>query len=180
MPNGVGLIEHRCDTYVLDARPEMGVKRRSRQLLELKMRTRPPEPAVIGENVHGCVETWQRWSPADRFLSVDDNAEYIDVEKTIVKRRFGTNGQELLLTESTRAMTGEGCDAEIVALLVNGRHAWTFAFAAYGRPDGQLDSVSTAWRSLVVAQARPAQLRLHLGRSCGYPEWIMNVTNTFG
>ena len=174
-PNGVGLLERRCDTYLLDGRVDMGVKQRSRRTLELKLRTGRPEPASVAEDVHGSVETWRRWSPADRLLFLDDATIWVDIDKTIVKRRFGVDGQEQLLSESTRAMTGEGCDAEIGALSANGREAWTFAFAAFGKPGTHHDSLSTAWRSLVIRQARPARLQLLIGCSYGYPEWISKV-----
>jgi hypothetical protein len=175
MPNGVGLLEHRCDTYLLDRRLDVGVKQRSRQTLELKLRTGLPEPASIADDVNGRVETWRRWSPADRLLAMVGDTVWVGIDKTIVKRRFGTDGQEQLLSESTRAMTGEGCDAEIAALSANGREAWTFAFAAFGRPDTHCDLLRTAWRSLVMRQARPDRLRLLIGCSYGYPEWISKL-----
>ena len=175
MPKGIGLLERRSDRYLLDGRLDMGVKQRSRRTLELKLRSGLPQPASIADDVHGLVETWQRWSPADSLLTLYDDTVWVDIDKTIVKRRFGTDGQEKLLSESTRAMTGEGCDMEIAALSANGRQAWTFAFAAFGQPDTQRDSVSTAWRSLSVRDAPPDQLHLNIGGSCGYPEWISKI-----
>ncbi len=146
MPTGVGLFERRCDTYLLDGQLDAGVKQRSGRTLELKLRTGPSEPASIADDVHGSVETWRRWSPANHLLSLDDDADWVDIGKMIVKRRFWTDGQEQLLSESTRAMTGEGCDAEIAAVLANGREAWTLAFAAFGQPDTPRNSLRTAWR----------------------------------
>ena len=175
MPKGVGLLEGRCDTYLLDGRLDMGVKQRSRRTLELKIRTGLSEPASVADGVHGSVETWRRWSPADHLLSLDDDAVWVDVDKMIVKRRFGTDGQEKLLSESTRTMTGEGCDAEIAALSTNGRESWTLAFAAFGPPDTHRHSLRTAWRSLSMRQAPPDRLQLDIGRSYGYPEWIPKV-----
>ena len=178
MPNGVGLLEHRCDTYLLDGRLDMGVKQRSRRTLELKLRTGLPEPASVAYDVHGSVEMWRRWSPADRLLALEDDTVWVDIEKMIVKRRFDTDGQEKLLSESTRAMTGEGCDAEIAALSANGREAWTFAFAAFGQPDTHRDLLRTSWRSLSTRQAPPDGLRLLIDCSYGYPAWISKVMQT--
>ncbi len=175
MPKGIGLLERRSDRYLLDGRLDMGVKQRSRRTLELKLRTGLPQPASIADDVHGLVETWQRWSPADGLLTLYDDTVWVDIDKTIVKRRFGTDGQEKQLSESTRAMTGEGCDMEIAALSANGREAWTFAFAAFGQPDTQRDSVSTAWRSLSMRHAPPDRLQLDIGWCYGYPEWISKV-----
>jgi hypothetical protein len=174
-PKGVGLLERRSDAYLLDGRLDMGVKQRSRRTLELKLRMGLPQPASIADDVHGLVETWQRWSPADGLLTLHDDTVWVDIDKTIVKRRFGTDGQPKLLSESTRAMTGEGCDMEIAALSANGRETWTFAFAAFGQPDTQRDSLNMAWRSLSMRDAPPDRLHLHIGRSCGYPEWISKV-----
>ncbi len=175
MPKDVGLLERRCDTYLFDGRHDTGVKQRSRRTLELKIRTGLSEPTSVADDVHGNIETWRRWSPADHLLSLDHDTVWVNIDKTIVKRRFGTDGQEKLLSESTRAMTGEGCDAEIAALLANGREAWTLAFAAFGQPDTHHNSLRTAWRSLSTRQAPPGRLQLGIGRSYGYPEWISKV-----
>lgn len=172
MPRGVGLLEHRCDTYLLCGRLDIGIKQRSRRRLELKIRTGPSEPASVAPDVCGSVETWRRWSPADRLLTVDDDSVWLDVDKTIVKRRFGTDGQEKQLSESTRAMTGQGCDAEIAALWANGREAWTLAFAAFGQPGTHCNSLRSAWRSLSKRHAPPGRLELGIDCSYGYPEWI--------
>jgi hypothetical protein len=182
MPNGVGLLQHRCDTYVSGGRCDIGVKQRFRQTLELKIRTGLAEPAWVADDVHGNaddvhgnIETWRRWSPADRLLSLADDTIWVDIEKTIVKRRFGTDGQPRLLSEATRTMSGAGCDAEIAALSVNGREAWTLAFASFGHPDTHRNSLRTAWRSLNMRQAPATRLQLGLGNSFGYPEWISKV-----
>ena len=175
MPKDVGLLERRCDTYLFDGRHDTGVKQRSRRTLELKIRTSLSEPTSVADDVHGNIETWRRWSPADHLLSLGDNTAWVNIDKMIVKRRFETDGQEKLLSESTRAMTGDGCDAEIAALLANDREAWTFAFAAFGQPETHHKSLRTAWRSLSMEQAPPGRLQLGTGRSYGYPEWISKV-----
>jgi hypothetical protein len=175
--NDAGLVEHRCDTYRLDERLDVGVKQRSRRTLELKMRMRQPEPSSVADDVNGRIEIWQRWSPADGLLTLDDDTVWVEIDKTIVKRRFRTDGQEQPLSNQTRAMTGDGCDVEIAALSANGQDAWTFAFAAFGEPDTQHDSLRAAWRALVERQPRPVELRLHIGRSYGYPEWIARATH---
>lgn len=168
----IGLTEQRCDAYHLDGRLDIGVKQRSQQTLEMKLRTRSPEPISLSGDVNGSVETWRRWSPADALLSLDNRAAWINVEKTVFKRRYDTAGREHPLSQANRAMTGEGCDVEIGALRARGQEAWTFAFAAFGRPETHRESLSYAWRSLVAAGTRPDQLRLDINESSGYPEWI--------
>ena len=169
---GVGLTERRRDTYRLDGRDDIGVKQRSQRTLELKRRTRPPEPSSVADDARGHIETWRRWSPADGLLDLDDNTLWGDIDKMIVKRRFGIDGERRPLSEQSRAMTGDGCDAEIVALSANGTEGWSFAFAAFGHPDTQRTSLDAAWRSLVERRSRPEQLRLDLSRSYGYPQWL--------
>lgn len=176
-PGGIGLFERRCDAYVDDGRFDMGVKKRGRQTLELKVRSSGSDPATLAENVHGYVETWQRWSPADELLSQDEKSTWVDIDKTIVKRRFDSEGQERPLSESNRVMTEGGCDVELAAISANGREAWTFAFAAFGHSETTLDAVRLAWLSLIEVQAPPAELRLHIGSSIGYPEWVETVAN---
>lgn len=176
MPSGLGLLEHRSDTYLLDEPLDVGVKERSRRLLELKLRTCPPEPVTLRDSAHGCLETWRRWSPADQLVSVDSDAAWLAVEKVIVKRRFGTDGREKLLSESTRALTGDGCDAEIAALSVDGRQAWTFALAAFGEPDSHFRSLELALRSVCRRQAPADRLRLQVEDSYGFPEWISRMS----
>ena len=169
---GVGLVEDRCDRYRLDGEGDVGVKRRSGATLELKLRRGPSELFTIGNDVGGQLETWQRWSPADHLVHLTKNSMWVDVVKRVGKRRFRFNGVEVPLSEENRAMTGVGCDAEITTVEVNGRAAWTFAFAAFGPVEGHRRSLQLASEGLVGERARPQQLRLDYDNSCGYPRWI--------
>ena len=167
-----GLTEDRCDAYRLDGQVDIGVKRRFRTVLELKLRLGPPELFFIGRDVDGWLETWQRWSPADGRIYLPENTTWVDVDKTIIKRRFSSDGRELPLSEETRAMTGQGCDAEIATVSVQGRTGWTFAFAAFGPAESHRSSLELAWDALVSDRPCPRRLRLRCTDSCGYPEWI--------
>lgn len=168
----LGVREERCDNYRLDERNDIGVKQRSLQKLELKKRTEPPEIATIADGVRGQIETWQRWSPADQLLEPGSKSEWSAVDKRIIKRRFHPNGQERHLSADTRAMTGDGCDAEIVELSANEQDAWTFAFAAFGDPQTHRSSLAAAWQALIEQRTPPEQLRLNTDGSYGYPEWL--------
>lgn len=169
---GNGLTEARCDTYRLDGQVDVGVKRRFRTTLELKRRLRPAEPFAIGSDLHGRLECWQRWSPADGRVELGDGTIWVDVDKWVIKRRFDRTGEERALSEETRAMTGEGCDVEIARVSADGRSAWTFAFAAFGPLDGHRDSLLAAWNGLLADGPPPGDLRLTADVSCGYPEWM--------
>ena len=172
-----GLVEDRCDAYRLDGQVDIGVKRRFGTVFELKLRQGSPEPFFIGRDMDGWLETWQRWSPADGRIHLTENTTWVDVDKTVVKRRFSSDGQELPLSEETRAISGQGCDAEIATVSVRGRTGWTFALAAFGPADGRRSSLELAWHALVSGRRCPRRLQLHCANSCGYPEWIAKVSN---
>ena len=169
-----GLAETRRDTYRLDGQVDIGVKRRYGTLLEMKLRHGRPEPFLHRE-LDGWLETWQRWSPADRFINLSPNTTWVDVDKTVIKRRFDGDGRELLLTEDTRAMTGQGCDVEVTKVTVDGHQAWTFAFAAFGAAEIHRSSIALAWDALVSEGSRPWPLRMSWAVSCGYPQWMADV-----
>lgn len=172
---GPGLREERSDSYRLDGQADIGVKRRFGTTLELKLRLGPPEPFVIGRDLEGRLETWQRWSPANGRVSLSENTRWIEIDKAVIKRRFDPFGRELPLSEETRAMEGEGCDVEVVAVSVAGRTAWTFAFAAFGPLDCHRVAIGAAWQQLLGGRPPPRQLRLTREASNGYPEWLVRV-----
>ena len=167
----LGLPETRRDSYRLDGEVDIGVKRRYETILELKLRQSQPEP-YLHRDLDGQVETWQRFSPADGMLHLGPTTVWIDVDKTVIKRRFAPTGSEVALTEATRAMTGNGCDAEVAEVAVNGRSAWTFALAAFGEGADHRASLAAAWDTLADGRSRPRQLPIPWGESCSYPEWM--------
>lgn len=169
--SGSGLIEDRCDTYRLDGQVDTGVKRRSRATLELKRRLGPPEPfATVG--LAGQLEVWKRWSPAAGLVQLTDSTLWADVDKTVIKRRFDATGQEVALSERSRPMTGDGCDAEIATISVNAERAWTFALAAFGNAERHRHLLVSTWNALAVGRPEVLALGLLSHRSCGYPEWL--------
>ncbi len=167
-----GLTEVRWDTYRLDGAIDVGVKRRFKQLLELKVRQGPPETFSMTPGLDGWLETWQRWSPADGRVHLSEDTRWIDVHKTVTKRRFAGDGDELELSEDNRAMTGHGCDVEIATVSIEGRTGWTFAFAAFGPVDRHRPLLELAWAALLGGGAVPTPLQLHAGNSFGYPAWL--------
>ena len=167
-----GLAEDRRDTYRLDGQADIGVKRRYQRILELKLRTPVADSGFVRPEAHGRLERWQRWSPADGRIYLTDHANWADVDKSVVKRRFDLDGREVPLTEETRPMQGTGCDAEVASVTVDGHTAWTFAFAAFGDEDRHRDLLAAAWGALLAGRRRPGRLQLRHGDSCGYPEWM--------
>jgi hypothetical protein len=175
-----GLAESRYDTYRLGGPIDIGMKYRFGSILELKRREGAPEPISMGPDEDGWLERWRRWSPADDLVEVGEDTTRVDVDKTVVKRRFDPDGREQPLSEATRAMTGQGCDVEIADVSVDGRAGWTFAFAAFGLADGDRSSIEQAWHTLTEGRPRPQQLRLRPVDSCGYPQWLTTAAGGRG
>ena len=124
----------------------------------------------------GRLETWRRWSPADSQIRLSPDEVWVDVHKTIVKRRFDGDGNEAPMTEAAYASIGVACDVEVAAIEVLGQRAWSLALAAIGPDTSRQDSILTTWAAL--GPNRPACLGsdLHLRDSCGYPEWLIKTT----
>jgi hypothetical protein len=164
---GVG--EERCDTYLLDGRADIGVKRRFRETLELKVRQSLDERIELGEGLAGSPEVWRKWSPAERFLDGSRDGRWVDVHKSIVKRRFSMDGTEIPFSFDEH-QTGPGCDIEVAGVTVGVIQAWTFAFAAFGSPGR--DALLASWQQLVAGTPCPTPFGPRTGRAMGYPEWL--------
>lgn len=174
--SGAGLAEDRCDTYRLDRHVDTGVKRRFRTTLELKRRLGTPEPFAT-RGVNGNLEVWKRWSPADGRVDIDDSTTWVDVDKTVIKRRFDRRAREMPLSEEGRAMSGDGCDVEIAVISVNGLQAWTFALAAFGQPEHQRALLVSTWDALAMGRSDIKAIGLDSRHSSGYPEWLARVAS---
>ncbi len=172
-----GAIEERCDRYRLDDRREMGVKRRFRQTLELKVRRSVGEKLVLDSGLAGRLEVWRKWSPAEDLVESDPQAPWVDVHKIVIKRRFSVNGDEIIISESSRAMAGTGCDVEVTAVTVGHIEAWTFAFAAFGSGRSRQSAVVASWQALVADIQCPEQFGLSLGEAGGYPQWLSHLSS---
>ena len=172
-----GLSESRRDTYRHDNLVDVGVKRRFGTTLELKERLDAPDPIEVA-GVTGQIETWRRWSPADHRVVLAVDTVWIDVDKTVIKRRFNQDGREVSLTQETRAMTGQGCDAEIVALSVCGQPAWSLAFAAFGPTDVRRRCLLDTWREAILNMPTLPFIDFSEAVPFGYPEWLVEISSS--
>ncbi len=166
-----GVPEERCDTYLLDGRCDVGVKRRCKEQLELKVRQSLAERIELGAGLSGELEEWRRWSPAEDLVDSSGNERWVDVRKSIVKRRFSEDGTEIACASGT-PLTGVGCDVEVVQVTVGAIQAWTFAFAAFGPCSRRRDALFASWEGLVAARPCPEPLGPRVGQAMGYPEWL--------
>ena len=165
-----GVSEERYDTYLLGGRRDTGVKRRFRQTLEVKVRQSLEERVELGDGLTGPLEVWRKWSPADDPDDDVIDGPWVDVHKSIVKRRFSIDGTENVFSSDLPA-AGPGCDVEVAGVTVGAVRAWTFAFAAFGSPATRRDALLAAWSALVAAPF-PATFGPRDSRAMGYPEWL--------
>ena len=166
-----GVVEERCDTYLLDGRHDVGVKRRFRETLELKVRQPLDEGIDLGAGLAGPLEMWRRWSPDEHLVDGDSDGRWVDVCKSIVKRRFSLDGTEVAFSSDTQT-TGSGCDVEVAEVTVGGIKSWTFAFAAFGPIATRREALVASWRGLMATTQCPTSLAPCFGRAMGYPEWL--------
>ncbi len=157
--------------YLLDDRCDVGVKRRDGETLEIKVRQTIDERIGLGHGLAGSLEVWRKWSPAEGRVEDGMGSRWVDVHKSIVKRRFSIDGTETAFSSDAQ-VTGAGCDVEVAGVTVDGVEAWTFAFAAFGPPATRRDALVAAWHGLLAGTRCPEPLGLRTGRAMGYPEWL--------
>ena len=61
----MGAVERRNDTYQLYGLDDIGVKRRHRTTLEVKVRRTLGASLNLGEGLEGRIEEWSRWEPGE-------------------------------------------------------------------------------------------------------------------
>lgn len=170
-----GAVEERRDLYRLDGQPALGVKRRFRTDLELKMRQSVGEHLALEAGLTGRLETWRKWSLAAGWPESSAPWPWLDVSKRVVKRRFAADGDEIEYSAEAGSMEAAGCDVEIVTVQAAEFAVWSLAFAAFGPTEERRDALLAAWRSLRADERYPETLGSRFVRSCGYPEWLTTV-----
>ena len=166
-----GVLEERIDTYLLDGRGDIGVKRRFGETVELKVRQSLGEHIEFGDGLAGSLEVWRRWSPAEALVEHGVDERWVDVRKSVVKRRFLLDGTEVAFSSVLEA-TGAGCDVEVAEINVGDVHSWTFAFAAFGPPATRQQALLASWQALVTAAPCSEPFGPRTARAMGYPEWL--------
>jgi len=169
-----GVAEQRCDTYLLTGRRDIGVKRRFREMLEYKVRQSLDERIELGEGLAGSLEVWRKWSPAEGLVEDGIDGRWVDVHKSIVKRRFSMDGTEIAFSSDPQ-VTGAGCDIEVAEVTVGAVQVWTFAFAAFGPPATRRDALLASWQALADPTPCPEPFGPRTGRAIGYPQWLAHT-----
>ncbi|MGI9601371.1 MAG: hypothetical protein ACR2QE_05780 [Acidimicrobiales bacterium] len=168
---GSGMVQERYDTYLLEGRDDIGVKRRFGHTLELKVRRLRGGLIELDGGLAGSLEVWRKWSPAEGLVELGEKGIWVDVHKVVVKRRFSETGSEVAFSPDVPA-TGTGCDVEVASVSVGDRQGWTLAFASFGPPSVRQDALRAAWRTVVATAACPVPLEPSAGQAMGYPEWL--------
>jgi hypothetical protein len=168
-----GTFEERKDTYRIDGRADIGVKRRFGQTLELKRRTAVGPPVALTTRLAGPIEDWRRWSPADGLVDHTDRESWIEVTKAVLKRRFSPLGDEL--TVSPGLPVSGGCDVELAAITVGSVEAWSFALAAFGPPAVRHGALAIGWAALVSGRPCPDGFETSFESCVGYPGWLAQL-----
>jgi len=166
-----GVLEERSDTYLLDGRDDIGVKRRFRETVELKVRLSLDGQIEFGEGLAGSLEGWRRWSPAEGLVEHGVDERWVDVHKSVVKRRFLLDGTEVAFSPVVVAAVA-GCDVEVAGVTVGDDHWWTFAFAAFGPPATRREALLASWQALMAAAPCPEPFEPRSARAMGYPELL--------
>lgn len=166
-----GVREQRSDTYLLEGRDDVGVKRRSKELLEVKVRQALDEWTLLGEGLSGQLEVWRKWSPVEGLVNDGANGRWVDVGKSIVKRRFDVDGAEVEFWLLDK-ITGAGCDIEVAEVTVGVVRAWTISLEAFGPPATRRNALHASWQALMAAEMCPQSLTTLGGHAMGYPEWL--------
>ena len=169
-----GTLEERCDTYLLGGHEDIGVKCRFRETLELKARQSLDGRVALGGGLAGSLEVWRRWSPAETLFDVGTAGQWVDVCKSIVKRRFTNDGSEIAFSPEAQAER-VGCDIEIVEVSIGTFRAWSFAFAAFGPQPDRRAALLSSWKELLAGGGCPESFGRRVGRAMGYPQWLALV-----
>ncbi len=172
-----GSVESRVDTYQLFGLNDIGVKRRRRETLEVKVRRGFGASLKLGDGLEGRIEEWSRWEPGeDGGIWQSPDRGWVAVRKVIYTRSFMPTDREVILPAVHANRLYPGCDVEIGDVNADGDATWTLALKAFGPTARRQDALVSSWRTLQTHTPLPEDLGLTFERSCGYPEWLRLVT----
>lgn len=171
-----GMLEQRCDTYLLHRLHDIGVKRRFRTSLEMKLRQGIGDPLILAPGLAAPLEEWRKWGGLWHGMATSQSAgsPWIDVEKAVLTRTVGAD-HEIVGPASYVGYPRSGCEVEIVAVTVAGVEAWSFAFEAFGPKRYRSRLIRSAWEMLIDTFDAPEQLVENLTFAAGYPEWLAPI-----
>lgn len=172
----------RTDHYlVLPGSNEVGVKVRDGRKLEIKARTKMPEPFSLATGASvGRQDSWLKWSHEDRDVAGrlaaigSSSSEWVPVAKKRWLRKFRVDTAGQVEEIDADAMVEDGCRAELSKVMVRESHWWTLAFESFGEGDRPTNLEQVARHFLKVL---PHGLALTGCDSMAYPEWLNRPTD---
>ena len=172
-----GSVERRLDTYQLYGINDIGVKRRHRTTLEVKVRRVLGPSLNLGNGLEGRVEGWSRWEPGEAGgIWQSPGKGWIGVRKVIYSRSFMPADREVMLPAVHAERLYPGCDIEIAEVNADGTDTWTLALKAFGPTARRQQALESSWRTLQTHSPLPENFEFAFDRACGYPEWLRLVT----
>jgi hypothetical protein len=168
-----GTLEDRCDVYQLHRLQDIGVKRRSRDKLEVKVRRAIGETLALQPGLAAPFEEWRKWSPHDSDpMAPSPDAPWIDIHKSVLTRTFMRVAGEVVGPAPHIDDTLSGCDVEVVAVTFAGVESWSFAFEAFGPKADRRRAVTESWSALINESGPFENLGSYFDQPAGYPEWL--------
>jgi hypothetical protein len=174
---GTTTLEIREDAYRLDGSPDLGLKRRNHDRLELKVRCDVGDAVEI-LGAAGRIEDWSKLGDVD-FAEVPSTGveRWADVHKVVLTRTYRIDPIGTALPTRTRSPSA-GCDVELASVTVGDVEAWTFAFEAWGPAANRRRILRASTDSFAAETPLPPVLVASLDQTVGYPEWLTTVTGT--
>lgn len=163
MANGhAKTIEERTDSYLLTGKPDIGIKRRERSLLEVKWRTaRAGTVPLLGIGV-GSIEHWTK--VRQPHTADEPHGPWADVAKVVLTERHVLQSVQGTAT----------CEIEVASVSTHGISAWTLGFESFGPSALRPLVLNQAMEVFAAERRRPAAFG-HLADSVGYPEWLISM-----
>lgn len=172
----VGTVEERCDVYQLHRLYDIGVKRRDRSILEVKVRRSIGDDLTISADLAAPFEEWRKWSPFQGDpMTPSPDIPWIEVNKTIITRTFMLSDHEVVGPAEHVDDSLSGCDVEIAAVNVAGIDSWTLAFEAFGPKSDRRRTVGFSWAMLLAESGELDDLGTCFDLAAGYPEWLASI-----
>lgn len=172
----IGTIEERTDVYQLHRLHDIGVKRRAREILEVKVRRSIGGDLMIAADLAAPFEEWRKWSPFQGDpMTPSPDVPWIEVHKTVITRTFMLSDHEVVGPAEHVDDSLSGCDVEIAAVNVTGSDYWTFAFEAFGPKSDRRRTVGFSWDMLLAESGELDHLGSRFDIAAGYPEWLATI-----
>ncbi|MEN8234392.1 MAG: hypothetical protein ABFR89_05660 [Actinomycetota bacterium] len=169
----IGTHEQRLDRYDSTATHDgVGSKQRYTQSYDEKRRLAFEPDVDLAPGLVGCVEAWLKTStPINRSAEPPPTYD-LPVHKDIITRRY------LVESSSTDHAGATGCEAELTAVTVGDRQAWTLCFETFGPSHQAADALRAGIEGLLADTPLPDGLAFAGHESCGYPVWLTSLAIT--